>query len=398
MEHTQASFEIRFLEDDLWLEPFNPSVRARAGLVQATSVPEALSYDGTSVPLGPVDTVASIHATVQDESDLPLVDLVEQSHVSVIDINAVRGYSRERDVVSYALKGTFACGNPPPTSPPTPEEDVAAAYGSLTTTAGLNTSPAVAGVPEKAGLAFGTTVAGPLLLFSHTSPNRLTYTGVPTRTFEVKASATILPLNGAKNGEFAAGQLTAGAGAAISDGDNFSINDGTNTIVFEFDNNGVTTIGRVPVPFTGGDTAAQVARAARVAIGHAFSSLRVDPDHDQLAATLIGLAATFKGTAPNGGLSTSNAAAMAVTTQMAGGLDPSSGGIHLYKGGSPVAGVFSLVGRGSVVDPANPAEAASFSGVVSLNSGEYLEVFVNNSVNGALITLIPLTMTVVSLD
>lgn len=64
-------------------------------------------------------------------------------------------------------------------------------------------------------------------------------------------------------------QMTATAGNTIADGETFSIGDGIHQLTFEFDdlalNNGVTS-GRVRVPFSASDTAAQVAVRIRDAI------------------------------------------------------------------------------------------------------------------------------------
>ena len=60
----------------------------------------------------------------------------------------------------------------------------------------------------------------------------------------------------------------------VSDTDAFSIGDGTNTVVFEFDNNGnLVNDGAVGVRFTGGDTATTIARAIANAVNAARNSL-----------------------------------------------------------------------------------------------------------------------------
>jgi hypothetical protein len=68
-------------------------------------------------------------------------------------------------------------------------------------------------------------------------------------------------------------EVTAVAGSAISDGDMFSISDGKNTVVFEFENtevsNGLTDPNHVRVPFTPADLEVTVARSVASAINYA---------------------------------------------------------------------------------------------------------------------------------
>ena len=64
------------------------------------------------------------------------------------------------------------------------------------------------------------------------------------------------PASATLTAQDARGSITVVAGASLVDGETVTINDGTNTVVFEFDSNGVST--GIPVPFTGADTAETV--------------------------------------------------------------------------------------------------------------------------------------------
>lgn len=80
-------------------------------------------------------------------------------------------------------------------------------------------------------------------------------------------------------------RITAVAGASLVDGETFTVDDGLSThtpTIFEFDSNGSVSGGNVPVAFTSGFTAAQVATAMRTAINSIGSSLSAQ------AATTIG--------------------------------------------------------------------------------------------------------------
>ncbi|MBX7072480.1 MAG: NF038122 family metalloprotease [Pirellulales bacterium] len=60
--------------------------------------------------------------------------------------------------------------------------------------------------------------------------------------------------------------LFAPSGGQIADGQTFQVSDGVNRLTFEFDSNGSVIVGNVAVPFSGGQSAPQVAQSIRGAI------------------------------------------------------------------------------------------------------------------------------------
>ena len=74
----------------------------------------------------------------------------------------------------------------------------------------------------------------------------------------------------------AAGQITVVAGAALIDGETFTLNDGINApVVFEFNDDATVTPGNVAVGFTGGSTTAQVRDAMITAINDVIGTLLI---------------------------------------------------------------------------------------------------------------------------
>lgn len=73
--------------------------------------------------------------------------------------------------------------------------------------------------------------------------------------------------------EIVQGAFVAAAGASLVDGETFTIDDGTTSVVFEFDSNASVGGGNVAVTFTGGMTAAQVATAMITAINGSSSNV-----------------------------------------------------------------------------------------------------------------------------
>jgi len=71
-------------------------------------------------------------------------------------------------------------------------------------------------------------------------------------------------------------QIPATGGAAIADGETFTITNGTNTTTFEFDRNGVFTTNRVLINYTVSDTANELANKIVTAIS-GVSSLQLSP-------------------------------------------------------------------------------------------------------------------------
>ena len=71
-------------------------------------------------------------------------------------------------------------------------------------------------------------------------------------------------------------QIPAMGGAAIADGETFTITNGTNTTTFEFDRNGVSTTNRIVIPFTVSDTANELANKIVTAIV-SVSNLQLSP-------------------------------------------------------------------------------------------------------------------------
>jgi hypothetical protein len=81
-------------------------------------------------------------------------------------------------------------------------------------------------------------------------------------------------------GNFDTGQITAIPGIQIGEAETFTLYDDENPpTVFEFDKDGITTTGRVPVPITDAMNADAVAAAIRTAINGVFMSLRITATH-----------------------------------------------------------------------------------------------------------------------
>ena len=121
-------------------------------------------------------------------------------------------------------------------------------------------------------------------------------------------------------GVAATGSLTALAGAAVVDGNTFTISDGVNPVVtFEFDSNAsvVETNTLRQVVFNAGDTSSQVRDSIAVAISNA-PALNVTPTASGVDAVL--LKNDVEGAAGNVAI-TQVGASLSVISGMSGGID-----------------------------------------------------------------------------
>src|SRR3954453_13629284 len=93
----------------------------------------------------------------------------------------------------------------------------------------------------------------------------------------IRVAGTLVALVGAfsspavasASGTAATGFIQAVAGSALVDGETFTISDGVNPTVFEFDSNASVTAGHEQVPFTGTKTATQMGGTITSVVGSA---------------------------------------------------------------------------------------------------------------------------------
>lgn len=164
-------------------------------------------------------------------------------------------------------------------------------------------------------------------------------------------------------GAFATGSITvpAGGGAALVDGETFTLNDGVNpATVFEFDSGGGVGVGRVAVPFTGGDTQATVRGAIVTAIQGVGAGLRISASPG--GAGVVNLAADRCLVAGNVAITDTVADAGFLVVGMAGGAD--EGETFTLNDGVNPATVFEfdrdgVVAGGRVAVPITPGWSAS---------------------------------------
>lgn len=130
------------------------------------------------------------------------------------------------------------------------------------------------------------------------------------------------------NRQRARGRITCVAGALIAEGETLTINDGYGNIqVFEFDQNGVWTAGRIRVAITALSTATEVRDALRAAIDDAGFQLTTFVPDD----TAIDLVHNEEGTRGNVAMSDTVANAGFIVEGMTGGTIYASGAATLHE-------------------------------------------------------------------
>jgi len=124
----------------------------------------------------------------------------------------------------------------------------------------------------------------------------------------------------------ATGSITTVAGSSLIDGETVTISDAMTTMVFEFDSNGVWTVGNVRVPFTAGDTADQVRDAVITAINQ-FTGTLFSIEASSGGSGLVNLInRVASGTSANNTITDTVAAGGFTTTGMSGGVQSSGAG------------------------------------------------------------------------
>ena len=93
-------------------------------------------------------------------------------------------------------------------------------------------------------------------------------------------TGTVLDVDGSLNLEGTGD--TSSSEAGVADGQTFVIDDGVRTVTFEFDRNGKTTTGNVPVPYGANDDADAIATAISTAIAAQGFNLDVSVDGSQV--------------------------------------------------------------------------------------------------------------------
>jgi hypothetical protein len=130
--------------------------------------------------------------------ELPDISLSEMGDVSVAPAEPAPDAATEPDMIQSVVRLELDDGFCPVPSPaPTPEEDVAAAYGYMVVNGTQTTTITTAGTPEKA-TDLTVLPAGTNLLFDDDGgvDNRLKYVGAVTRKFKFEITATVLRVAG----------------------------------------------------------------------------------------------------------------------------------------------------------------------------------------------------------
>jgi len=166
----------------------------------------------------------------------------------------------------------------------------------------------------------------------------------PARGVKLDVRDAVLGIVSQPVGTAAVGDITVVAAVNLVDGDNFTLDDGTNApVTFEYDNNGIVTPGNIPISYLGLSAPSEVRDVTIAAINGVLGPLRLSAKVS--SAAVLALTNELPGTAGNVAIIENVSDPGFVVSGMAGGLN----GIYDVIGKSLVITFLGLEGAASVV-------------------------------------------------